>query len=261
MKKSKLKIIKIGGNIIENEDQLAGFLKDFAALEGLKILVHGGGKSATILADKLGIESKIIEGRRVTNQSTLDVVVMVYAGLINKNIVTKLQMHKCNAVGFTGADGNLILAGKRPAKYIDYGLVGDIVNVNRNAIKLFLEMGITPVFCGITHDNRGQLLNTNADTIASEIAIAMSDFYDVELNFLFELKGVLKNIKDENSVITSINTKVYEELIDKHIISEGMLPKLQNCFKALEKGVAKVNIGNASLVEEANSLHTTLSLQ
>jgi len=260
MKKSKLKIIKIGGNIIENEGQLNTFLKNFAAIEGLKILVHGGGKSATILADKLGIESKIIEGRRVTNQSTLDVVVMVYAGLINKNIVTKLQTHKCNAIGFTGADANLILAGKRPAKYIDYGFVGDIVNVNRQTIKQFLELGIKPVFCGITHDNLGQLLNTNADTIASEIAIAMSDFYEVELNYLFELKGVLQDIKDENSVITEINTKIYEELIDKHIISEGMLPKLQNCFKALEKGVEKVKIGNASLIEATDSLHTTLSL-
>lgn len=260
MKKSKLKIIKIGGNIIENEDQLAKFLKDFAAIEGLKILVHGGGKSATILADKLGIESKIIEGRRVTNQSTLDVVVMVYAGLINKNIVTKLQMHKCNAIGFTGADGNLILAGKRPAKYIDYGFVGDIVNVNRNTIKLFLEMGITPVFCGITHDNSGQLLNTNADTIASEIAIALSDFYNVELNFLFELKGVLENINDKDSVIAKIDTKTYEQLLDKHIITEGMLPKLQNCFKALQKGVKEVKIGNTSFIENADNIHTTLSL-
>lgn len=260
MKKQTLRIVKIGGNIIENEDQLATFLKNFAAIEGTKILVHGGGKSATILADKLGIESKIIEGRRVTNQSTLDVVVMVYAGLINKNIVTKLQVHKCNAIGFTGADGNLILAGKRPAKYIDYGLVGDIVNVNRQAIKQFLELGFTPVFCGITHDNMGQLLNTNADTIASEIAISMSDFYDVELDFLFELKGVLENINDKDSVIQTINTKTYDLLLDNHIITEGMLPKLQNCFRALEKGVMKVNIGNASFIEDSNNLHTTLSL-
>ncbi|NQW35955.1 MAG: acetylglutamate kinase [Flavobacteriales bacterium] len=259
--KSKLKIVKIGGNIIEDPQQLGAFLKDFAAIDGMKILVHGGGKSATEMANRLGLKPKMVEGRRVTDIENLDIAVMVYAGLINKNIVTKLQVNSCNAIGFTGADANLILSGKRPVKYVDYGFVGDIVNVNRKTIKLFLDNKMTPVFCAITHDKSGQLLNTNADTIASEIAIAMSDFFEVELNYIFELKGVLENIENKASVISHINTKKYEQLIDDGIISKGMLPKLHNCFRALEKGVQEVKIGDVSLIADANNLHTTLSLK
>jgi len=259
--KQKLKIVKIGGNIIEDKQLLKAFIKDFAALKGPKILVHGGGKSATKLAHKLGLKPTIYQGRRITDKANLEVAVMVYAGLINKNIVAALQAHNCNAMGLTGADANVILAAKRPVKHVDYGFVGDIINVNAKNIKLFLENGLTPVFCAISHNNQGQLLNTNADTIASDIASALSDFYQVELQYIFELKGVLSDSNDKNSVIKKINLKDYEKLLDTQKISEGMLPKLHNCFRALEKGVYQVKIGDASLVSHTDSLHTTLSLK
>ncbi|MCF6213012.1 MAG: acetylglutamate kinase [Flavobacteriaceae bacterium] len=259
--KQTLKIVKIGGNIIEDKQQLSLFLKNFAAIKEPKILVHGGGKSATKLANSLGLKPKMVDGRRVTDKENLDIAVMVYAGLINKNIVTKLQANSCNAIGFTGADANLILSGKRLVKNVDYGFVGDIVNVNGKTIKLFIYNDITPVFCAITHDKSGQLLNTNADTIASEIAIAMSAFFEVELNYVFELKGVLSAIENKDSVIPKINIKKYEQLVDDGIISEGMLPKIHNCFRALEKGVGKVKIGDASLIANTENLHTTLSLK
>lgn len=259
--KKTLKIVKIGGNIIEDENLLEIFLKDFAQLKAPKILVHGGGKSATKLAHKLGLKSTIYNGRRITDKANLEVAVMVYAGLVNKNIVTDLQAYNCNAIGLTGADANVILADKRPIKLVDYGFVGDIINVNVKLIKLFLDNGLTPVFCAVSHNNKGQLLNTNADTIASEIASALSDLYQVELNYIFELKGVLSDIKDKNSVIKNINLKTYETLIDDAKIADGMLPKLQNCFNALNKGVNQVKIGDASLVAKAQNVHTTLSLK
>ncbi len=259
--KKILKIVKIGGNIIEDDNKLASFLKDFADLKIPKILIHGGGKSATNLAHKLGLKPAMHKGRRITDKANLEVAVMVYAGLINKNIVAQLQAYSCNALGFTGADANIILAAKRPVKLVDYGFVGDIINVNAKTIKLFLENGLTPVFCAISHNNQGQLLNTNADTIASEIASALSDLYQVELNYIFELKGVLKDIDNKDSVIENINLKKYKDLLDDAKITDGMLPKLHNCFEALNKGVYQVKIGNAFLVAKKQNLHTTLSLK
>jgi len=259
--KEKLKIVKIGGNIIEDETLLKTFLKDFALLEKPKILVHGGGRSATKLANKLGLEPTMYKGRRLTDKDNLDVAVMVYAGLINTNIVAYLQACNTPSVGLTGADANVVLAAKRPVMHIDYGFVGDIINVNAKNIKVFLDNGLTPVLCAISHNNKGQLLNTNADTIAAEVAAALSDFYQVELHYIFELKGVLSDINDKNSVIENINLKTYEKLLDAAKISEGMLPKLHNCFRALERGVCQVKIGDASLVSDVQNLHTTLSLK
>lgn len=260
MKKSKLKIVKIGGNIINDEAALHSFLKDFAALESPKILIHGGGKRATEISEAMGLTPKMVAGRRVTDEGTLEVVTMVYAGLLNKKITAQLQKFNCNALGLSGADANCILAHKRIVTEVDYGFAGDVDAVNAKFITVLLQNKITPVFCAITHDKNGQLLNTNADTIASEIAIAMSDFYEVELNYIFELKGVLENIADKNSVIQHINLKKYEQLIEEGVISEGMIPKLHNCFNALKKGVQKVNIGDASLVKKTNNLQTTLTI-
>lgn len=260
MKKQLLKIVKIGGNVINDEIALTSFLKDFAALEGPKILVHGGGKKATEVSSAMGLHPKMINGRRVTDEATVEVVTMVYAGLLNKKIVAQLQKYNSNALGLSGADANCILAHKRIVKDIDYGYAGDVDAINAEFINVLLQNNVTPVFCAITHDKKGQLLNTNADTIVSEVAIGMSELYDTELNFVFELKGVLKTIEDKNSVITHINSEKYKELIDAGIIADGMLPKMHNCFNALEKGVGKVKIGDASLVKKDNKLYTTLSL-
>ena len=259
--KSKLNIIKIGGNIINDEVALTSFLKDFSALEGSKILVHGGGKRATEIASEMGLKPKMINGRRVTDKANLEVVTMVYAGLLNKKITSQLQKNNCNAIGLSGADANCILAHKRIVKDIDYGFAGDVDAVNSDFINVLLQNNVTPVFCAITHDKNGQLLNTNADTIASEVAISMSDFYETALNYVFELKGVLKSIEDKNSVISEINLDKYEQLVEQGIISEGMIPKLHNCFNALKKGVQKVKIGDASLIKNTTNLFTTLSLK
>ncbi len=260
MKKQKLHIVKIGGNVINNEAILASFLKDFSELKNPKILVHGGGKRATEISSEMGLEPKMINGRRITDKANLEVVTMVYAGLLNKKITAQLQQNNCNAIGLSGADANCILAHKRIVTAIDYGFAGDIDVVNTNTINVFLKNNITPVFCAITHDKNGQLLNTNADTIASEVAIAMSQLYNTELNYVFELKGVLENIEDKNSVIKHINYKKYEKLVSLGIISDGMLPKLHNCFNALKKGVHQVKIGDASLIKNKNKLYTTLSI-
>lgn len=261
MNKLKLKIIKIGGNIIENEQNLNDFLKDFAAIEGLKILIHGGGKKATELANAIGLQPKMVNGRRITDEANLEIVTMVYAGLINKNVVAQLQKNNCNAIGLSGVDGNTILAHKRIVKDIDYGFAGDIDAVNASTVNALLQNNLTPVFCAITHNKEGQLLNTNADTVASEIAIGMSKLYNVELDFLFELKGVLKNFEDKESVIPFINFETYEQLVKEGVISDGMLPKLHNCFNALQKGVGKVKIGDATFIKNSNNKHTTLSLK
>ena len=257
----KLSIIKIGGNIIEDETSLNAFLKLFANLEGKKILVHGGGKRATHIASKLGIESKMVNGRRITDAETLEVITMVYGGLVNKNVVAKLQALHIDAIGLTGADINSIKSEKRPVKEVDFGFVGDVKKVASNSIDKLIKADFTPIFCAITHDGNGQLLNTNADTIASEVAIAMSDLFNVQLNYVFELKGVLETIEDENSVIKDINLNKYEQLIEQGIISDGMIPKLHNCFNALKKGVQIVKIGDASLIKTVNKLYTTLSLK
>ncbi|WP_372766856.1 acetylglutamate kinase [Lutibacter sp.] len=261
MNNQLLKMVKIGGNIINDEDALCSFLKDFSEIDEPKILVHGGGKRATEISEAMGLKPKMIEGRRVTDKETLEVVTMVYAGLLNKKITAQLQKLNCNALGLSGADANCILAHKRIVTDVDYGFAGDVDAINAEFIKVLLQNNITPVFCAITHDKNGQLLNTNADTIASEIAIAMSEFYEVELNFVFELKGVLENIADKNSVIQHINLKKYEQLIEDGVISEGMVPKLHNCFNALKKGVQKVNIGDASLIKNTTNLFTVLSIE
>lgn len=260
MKNQTLQIVKIGGNVINNEDALNSFLKDFSEITGPKILVHGGGRKATEVSSAMGLEPKMINGRRVTDEATVEVVTMVYAGLLNKKITAKLQSFGCNAMGLSGADANCILAHKRIVKDIDYGFAGDVDAINSEIIDVLLKNKVTPVFCAITHDKNGQLLNTNADTIASEVSIGMSEIYNTELNFVFELKGVLKSIDDKDSVITAINPEKYKELVAEGIIADGMIPKIHNCFKALEKGVTKVKIGDASLVSGSTKLYTTLSL-
>lgn len=260
MPKQKLHIVKIGGNIINDATLLNTFLKDFAALDGLKILVHGGGKKATELANSIGLKPKMINGRRVTDEANLDVVTMVYAGLLNKNIAAQLQQNSCNALGLSGADANCIQAHKRIVKDIDYGFAGDIDTVNDNAIDVFLQNSMTPVFCAISHDKKGQLLNTNADTIASEVAIAMATKYDVSLVYIFELNGVLTSIEDKNSVIEHIDSSKYETLKSEGIIADGMLPKMENCFHALSKGVSEVLIANPTILKNQNQSHTTLVL-
>jgi acetylglutamate kinase len=260
MAKQPLSIVKIGGNIINNSELLSSFLKDFSELEGLKILVHGGGKKATALANSIGLEPKMLHGRRITDKANLEIVTMVYAGLLNKNITAALQQNNCNALGLSGADANCILAHKRIVKDVDYGFAGDIDAVHSDNINVFLQNGMTPVFCAITHDKNGQLLNTNADTIASEISIAMANQYNVSLIYTFEMNGVLRSIEDKNSVIENIDSQKYETLKSEGIIADGMLPKMENCFNALEKGVAKVVIGNPSVIRDKNQSFTTLIL-
>ncbi|MCK8523421.1 acetylglutamate kinase [Aquimarina sp. D1M17] len=260
MERQKLLVAKIGGNIIEDQNALATFLRDFSKIQGPKILIHGGGKSATRLASKLGVKTEMIDGRRITSAENLDIVVMTYGGLINKAIVSGLQKNNCNALGLTGADANVIVAEKRPVQFIDYGFVGDVINVNHTTIKGLLDIGIIPVFCAVTHDGNGQLFNTNADTIASEIASAMSEDFEVSLFYCFELKGVLENINDKDSVIENIDLEKYTKLRDDEVIADGMLPKLQNCFDALHKNVSSVHIANADFIKDQTIKHTTLSL-
>ncbi|WP_027077084.1 acetylglutamate kinase [Maribacter antarcticus] len=258
--KQKLSIIKIGGDVIENKTELLQFLTLFASLSGYKILVHGGGRLATQIATKLGIKSKMVGGRRITDSETLDVITMVYAGLTNKTIVAQLQANNCNAIGLSGADGNAIQAHKRPIKDIDYGFAGDVDNVNSKIISKLLQAGLTPVFCAMTHDGKAQLLNTNADTIASELAIGMSDIYETTLYYCFEKKGVLRNITDKDSVVKHIDSKTYQQLLSDGIITDGMLPKLENCFHALNNNVGKVCIGHPSMLHLENELFTTITL-
>ena len=247
----KLQVVKVGGNVIENRKSLNDFLVDFTKIRGAKILVHGGGKEATQMAHKLNVPVQIIEGRRITDAANLEIISMLYAGKINKTIVALLQAYKCDSLGLTGADGNSIVAEKRSSKPIDFGFVGDVISVNSALFNLLLNQKITPVCCAITHDKNGQLLNTNADTIASEIASSMSAYYEVTLSYCFEKKGVLKKLIDEDSVIPSINSNQYEYLKKEGIINEGMLPKIKNCFEALKKGVTKVRIGNSKMITES----------
>jgi acetylglutamate kinase len=247
-----LHIIKIGGNVIDNSENLHHCLKDFTALEGYKILVHGGGKVATQLSESLGIEAKLVDGRRITDIETLRVVTMVYGGLINKNIVAQLQRFGTNAIGLTGADGNFIRTNKRPVKTIDYGFVGDIdeTSVDSQGIARLLEAGFTPAFCALTHDGDGQLLNTNADTIASALAVSLSTLFETTLIYCFEKKGVLMDVNDEESVVRDINFIKYEELKSQQVIHSGMLPKLENAFAAIANGVKAVIIGKSDDLAE-----------
>lgn len=244
---AKLWVIKIGGNIVDDSEALQRFLERFSYLRGHKILVHGGGKIATRMAADLGIASKMVEGRRVTDAAMLRIVTMVYAGLSNKQVVAGLQAFGCNALGLTGADGNTIKAIKRPVKEIDYGYVGDILagSVDDDAVSTLLEGGFTPVFSAITHDGRGQLLNTNADTIASALAVALSGRYDTSLVYCFEKMGVLRDVSDEHSVIPEIHSAEFEALRTSGVIADGMVPKLHNAFDAISKGVTEVCIGHA----------------
>lgn len=256
----KVTVIKIGGNIIDNPTELEQFLTDFSKIEGYKVVVHGGGKSATKMAQSIGLVPQMIEGRRITDAPMLDVAVMIYAGQINKYIVAQLQAKDNNAIGFSGADGNLIQSVKRNHPTIDYGFVGDVKQVNTTLLATLLQSGIVPVFCAITHDKKGQLLNTNADTIASELAIALAEVFDVTLTYCFEKQGVLSDSEDDTSVITEINEALYAKLKAEEVIHSGMIPKLDNCFNSLSRGVQKIKIGHHSMLQSPDVLHTTIIL-
>lgn len=261
MNKSVVTIYKIGGGIIDEAAELRKFLELLAQTEGLKILVHGGGKGASTMMRELGLVPQLINGRRVTDAATLDIVTMFYAGKTNKQVVAELQKLGVNALGLSGADGNVIRGVKRPVKDIDYGFVGDLApaSVDATLLRQLLAAGLTPVLCPIIHDGQGQLLNTNADTIASAVAVALAKFYTVKLHYCFEKNGVLRDMADEQSVMPEINTATYAELKQQGIIADGMLPKLENAFAALNQGVSQVIIGHARNI--GNSLHTVLCLK
>lgn len=242
----KLVLIKVGGKIVEEENTLRQLLKDFAAIEGHKVLVHGGGRSATKLAAELGVETKMVNGRRITDADMLRIVTMVYGGLVNKNIVAKLQALGVNALGLTGADMNLIRSEKRPVKEVDYGYVGDVKEVNAELLAGLIKQGIVPILAPLTHDKEGHLLNTNADTIAGEAAKALAKYFEVTLMFCFEKKGVLMDENDDESVIPEINREAFKKYVDEGIIQGGMIPKLENAFQAIDAGVKRVVITQAS---------------
>ena len=245
-----LTIVKVGGAIVEDEAQLSQLLKDFSAIPGRKVLVHGGGRRATQVAKQLGIETQMVNGRRITDAEMLKVVTMVYGGLVNKNLVARLQANGVNALGLTGADANVIRAHKRPVKDgIDYGFVGDVDAANGETLRNLIEAGITPVMAPLTHDLQGNILNTNADTIASETAKALAPYYDVTLIFSFEKKGVLSNPDDEESVIPVITREDFARLKADGTIAGGMLPKLENAFNAIDAGVKAVNITLATAID------------
>ncbi|WP_044170760.1 acetylglutamate kinase [Flectobacillus major] len=247
----KLTVVKIGGNVIDNQSFCTQFLADFAQIPSPKILVHGGGKIATQIAEKLGIETVMVEGRRITDQAMLDVVTMVYGGLVNKSLVAQLQKFNTNAIGLTGADGGVILSQKRPVKDIDYGFVGDIEKVDTQQIAGMLAQGLTPVFAPLTFDREGNMLNTNADTQAQAVATAMASLFEVNLVYCFEKKGVLANPDDDDSVIPALKPAEYASYKASGAINKGMIPKLDNAFKALAQGVAQVTICHAKEVIEA----------
>lgn len=240
----KLTIIKVGGKVVEEADSLQKLLDDFSAIEGLKILVHGGGRSATALAERLGIATQMVEGRRITDAAMLEVVTMVYGGLVNKNIVAGLQARGSNAIGLTGADMNIVRSVKRPKAKIDYGFVGDISTVDAGGLDSLLKAATVPVIAPLSHDGEGQMLNINADTMASAVATSLSAIYEVTLVFCFELPGVMGDINDPASLIAQLTPEKYEELKIAGIIADGMIPKLDNSFAALQKGVAQIRISN-----------------
>lgn len=243
----KLTIVKVGGRIVEQEEQLSSLLQQFASLEGLKILVHGGGRTATQLAARLGIETRMVDGRRITDAEMLRIVTMVYAGLVNKNVVARLQALGINALGLTGADMNVILSHRRPLKNsIDYGYVGDVDTVDGERLAQLLRSGITPVISPLTHDGHGSLLNTNADTIAAETAKSLASRFDVTLTYCFEHAGVLADPNDETSVIKQITPTSFETLKERGIVSGGMLPKIENALAAVQAGVNRVVITQAT---------------
>jgi len=241
----RLTIIKVGGKVVEDTESMNTLLDQFKKISGYKILVHGGGNTATEIAGKLGIKTKMVEGRRITDADMLDVAAMVYGGLVNKKIVAALQARNCNALGLTGADLGFIRAKKRPVHDIDYGYVGDVEEVNSRELRLLLNENVVPVIAPLTHDGHGQLLNTNADTIASEIGTELSTYYNVYLFFCFEKKGVLLDQDDEKSIIYDLDSTLFQQYKDEGIISAGMIPKLENGFRAKRKGVKEVLITNA----------------
>lgn len=251
MKKEIINIIKIGGKTIDNEEALAQFIRAFSRIPGKKILVHGGGILANQIGEKMGIKPNFHEGRRITDSETLDLITMVYGGLINKKIVAKLQAQSVNAIGLSGADGNLLKADKRAVKTIDYGFAGDIQKVNKDLLINLLSQNLTPVICPITHNGNGQLLNTNGDTIAKEIACALQSKFEVNFWLCFDKKGVLLNVNNEESIIPKLNPKAYAELLHKSLIHDGMKPKLENAFQALKSGVSKIRIGSADDIDLA----------
>lgn len=247
--KEQLTVVKVGGGIVEEEQSLRQLLAAFSAISGHKVLVHGGGRSATRTAERLGIESHMVNGRRITDATMLDVVTMVYGGLVNKNIVARLQACGVNALGLTGADMNVIRSRKRPVKDIDYGFVGDVEAADGALLGHLIRQGIVPVMAPLTHDGAGHILNTNADTIAGETAKALAPFFEVTLMFCFEKKGVLRNAEDEDSVIPHINEADFRRYVADGTIQGGMIPKLENSFDALRAGVSKVIITQATAID------------
>ena len=245
----RITVVKIGGNVIDNPAAMKRFLKEFAALEGPKILVHGGGKLATRLAERLELKVQMVDGRRITDAETLRVVTMVYGGLVNKNIVAGLQARGVNALGLTGADMDVIRSVKRPVKDIDYGYVGDVERVDARLLGDLIARGVVPVMAPLTHDGAGNLLNTNADTIASETARALAARFDVTLVYCFEKKGVLRDPDDEDSVIPSLNRRSFEALTADGTIAGGMIPKIENALAAIEAGVKRVIITRADAID------------
>lgn len=248
--KETLTIVKVGGAVVEDEAQLAQLLKDFSAIPGRKLLVHGGGRRATQVAKSLGIESQMVGGRRITDSNMLQVVTMVYGGLVNKNLVARLQANGVNALGLTGADMNVIRSHKRPVKDgIDYGFVGDVEQADGQALSQLIEMGITPVMAPLTHDKQGHILNTNADTIAAETAKSLAPYYDVTLIYSFEKAGVLRNPDDDSSLIPVITHDDFERYVADGTVAGGMIPKLENAFQAIHAGVKRVNITLATAID------------
>lgn len=243
--KDKLTIIKVGGKIVEEPDTLAALLRDFAAVDGFKLLVHGGGRSATKVASRLGLDTKMIGGRRVTDRDMLDVVTMVYGGMVNKKIVAGLQAAGVNALGMTGADMNIIMSHKRVGGDVDYGWVGDVDRVDGGALAALIRSGVVPVIAPLTHDGMGNMLNTNADTMAGETAKGLAGYFDVSLVFCFEKAGVLRDENDDESVVALITPDIYKSLLAEGIVAGGMIPKLDNAFDALAAGVGTVIITKA----------------
>lgn len=250
-----LTLIKVGGKIVEEETTLNQLLDNFASIQGPKVLVHGGGRSATKLASRLGIESQMVNGRRITDADTLKVVTMVYGGLVNKNIVAGLQARGVNALGLTGADMNVIRSVKRPVREVDYGFVGDVEAVDASLLADLIHKGVVPVMAPLTHDGRGNMLNTNADTIAGETAKALSAIFDVTLVYCFEKKGVLRDENDDDSVIPQITRTEFDQYVAEGVIRDGMIPKLENSFDAINAGVKEVVITLASAINTGDGTH------
>ena len=258
--KQQIAVVKIGGALLEDESLLEKISRAFASMDGTRILVHGGGNRASQISRALGIEPNLTGGRRITDARTLDVVTMVYGGWANKKLVARLQSLGCNAIGLSGADADLIRAVKRPVKDIDFGFVGDVERVGVKTLVPLLQAGLTPVFCSLTHDGKGQLLNTNADTVAAEIAGALCREYHTRLYYCFDKNGVLGDLRDPDSTLPGIDRAAFRKLQQEGVIAEGMLPKLHNAFMALDKGVEEVRIGPPDMLTGNNNTFTKLTL-